>query len=205
MTEPTKKTLRESLAETKPRDLIYPGVVLLFVIIVLVLFSLSTKFITNNINKAFSGDAGGESRTLNMDNYILVAKKLGIEVDRNKSVSTAVEPSPLLAITTTATTTATTTMTDVRKEDLTLEILNSTTKSGVASALSKKLTAAGYSPAALGNQKKLLPNTTILIKESKASFGPAILEEVKKVYGGATATTTTETADFDVTIVIGTK
>ncbi|MCK9344637.1 MAG: LytR C-terminal domain-containing protein [Candidatus Pacebacteria bacterium] len=203
MTETTPKTLKERLSEIKPKDLLYPGIILLFIIIVVIIFFLVTRFITNNINKAFSGDTGGESRTLNIDNYNLVAKKLGISITPVKSEITNEVTNATTTQETNGSAQATTTTLD--KKTLTLQILNSTTKKGVAGTLAKTLEGAGFAKATTGNQSKLIPVTTIYLKESVASFGPELLEEVKKSYSSAVATTTQETKAFDISIVIGTK
>lgn len=198
MTQITKQSLREKISEIKARDLIYPGIILFFSIIVLVLFSLATQFIANNLNKAFSGSIIGEIRTLNMENYILVAKKLGINTETKKVVGDTT-PSPATS------TPEEVTQPSLDKKELSLQVLNSTKKSGLAGSLAKTLEEAGWSKATTGNQNKLIPTTTVLIKESLTSFGPEILEEVKKIYPSATATTTAETAEFDIVIIIGTK
>lgn len=196
---PFIKNLRNSISGVKPRDLVYPGIIFLFIILVVILFFLVTQFIAKNINNAFSGDVSGESSSLNMTNYTLVTKKLGISTEVQKE-SAPPAPTPTEAPTTTAPEVEV-----LDKQTLTLNILNSSTKSGVATTLSKALEAAGFAKATTGNEKTKYATTTILIKESKASFGPALLEEVKKIYPGAVATTTADTASFDAVIIIGTK
>lgn len=182
MSQPTPtKTFRERISEITPSDLIYPGIIFIFAIIITIIFFLSTKFLGKNINDAFLGDTGSDMAPLNMANYTLVAKKLGI----------------------TTATTQTTTAATSNKSNLTINIINATSKKGVAATLATALESAGFTTPTTSNQSKLSPTTTIAIKTSKASFGPAILEEVKKLYTTATATTTEETAQFDVTITIG--
>ena len=46
----------ESLKAMKPRDFVYPSITLVFLIVVTVVFFVSTQSITNNINKAFQDD-----------------------------------------------------------------------------------------------------------------------------------------------------
>lgn len=189
--------LRTGISGIKPKDLIYPGIILALIIIVAILFFLVAGFISKNINNAFSGDMGGESSSLNMANYNLVAGKLGISTETQKGATVIPDEKETTATAETAPA--------VDKSELTINILNSTTKSGIATTLSKALQTAGFAKATTGNEKKTYANTTIFIKESRASFGPALLEEVKKTYPGAVATTTADTAPFDATIIIGSK
>ncbi|MFA5997406.1 MAG: LytR C-terminal domain-containing protein [Candidatus Paceibacterota bacterium] len=198
MTSSTK-TLRERISEVTPGDLIYPGIGLIFFIIVIIIFFASTQFLSKNINNAFTGDTGTNSSLLDMTNYNLVARKLGIEAG-TQSEAVTVSPTSSAVNTESATTTQ-----DTEKSTLSIKILNSSTQKGVAGKLATALEDAGYAKATTGNQSKKTSTTTITIKESASSFGPSILEEVKKLYPEAIAATTTETADSDVTIVIGGK
>lgn len=198
---PFIKKIRDSVSEVNPKDLIYPGIVFLFAIIVGVIFILATGFIAKSIDTAFSGDTGEGSSSLNMENYTLVAKKLGISVEAKKEA-----PTTPVATTTPAEQPATTTTTQVLdKKAFTLNILNSTGKGGLAGTLATSLESAGFAKAKTGNEKTLYATTTVAIKESKSALGPSLLEIIRKTYPDAVSTTSTETASFDVIITIGTK
>ena len=197
---PFIKKIRDSVSGLKPKDLIYPGIVLLFAIIVGVIFILATGFIAKNIDTAFSGDTGEDSSSLNMENYTLVAKKLGISTEIRKeatsvSVETSVPSEPR----------ATSTTQVLDKKVLTLSILNSTSKSGIAGALATSLELAGFAKAKTGNEKTLYATTTVAIKESMSALGSSVIEIVKKTYPEAVSTISPETALFDVIITIGTR
>lgn len=197
---PFIKKIRDSVSEVKPKDLIYPGILLLFAITVGIIFILATGFITKSIDTAFSGDTGEGSSSLNMENYTLVTKKLGISAEIKKGalvtpVSTAVISESK----------ATTTTQVLDKKSFTLNILNSTTKSGTAGTLAASLEAAGFVKAKTGNEKTPYATTTVAIKESKKALGSSLLEEVRKTYPDAVSTTSQETALFDVIITIGAK
>ena len=197
---PFIKKIRDSVSGLKPKDLIYPGIVLLFAIIVGVIFILATGFIAKNIDTAFSGDTGEDSSSLNMENYTLVAKKLGISTEIRKeatsvSVETSVPSEPR----------ATSTTQVLDKKVLTLSILNSTSKSGIAGALATSLELAGFAKAKTGNEKTLYATTTVAIKESMSALGSSVIEIVKKTYREAVSTISPETALFDVIITIGAK
>lgn len=190
------QNLREKMSGLAPRDLIYPGVAFVFFVFVLILFFFSTRFLGKSINSAFLEDMTTDTSSLNIENYTLVAKKLGVNADKKQEVSPSQTETPLVA-------------SDIPevadKSSLSFKILNASGKSGAAGALATKLEAAGYGEATIGNQSKSIAITTIHIKESNFSFGPSILEEVIKTYPKATMATTTDDAEYDVTITIGAK
>lgn len=197
---PFIKKISDSVSEVNPKDLIYPGIVFLFVIIVGVIFVIATGFIAKSIDTAFSGDTGEGSTSLNMENYTLVAKKLGISTEIKKE-ATVVQ----VATAVPTETPATTTTQILDKKAFTLNILNSTGKSGLAGTLATSLESAGFVKAKTGNEKTLYATTTVAIKESKSALSASLLEEVRKIYPDAVSTTSPETASFDVIITIGTK
>lgn len=190
---PSIKNLRDTISKLNPRDMVYPGIVLFLIIIVGILFSLSTKFIATNINSAFSGDAGAETSSLNMANYAIVAKKLGFSTEAGTSTppvenTVAIEASSTQAL-------------DLKS--LTIAVLNSTAKTGIATTLARSLEASGFVKATTGNEKKVYATTTIVVKETKKEYTTALLDAVRKTYPNAIATTTT-TGTVDATIIIGT-
>src|SRR3989304_684890 len=142
MSQLTKK-IRASISGVSPRDLIYPGIVLFFFIIVGILFFLATQFIAKNINNAFLGDTETEP------NNTLVANKLGISaIPQKNTIST---PSAVSSTTTKKTSvTQVSNVSDINS--LTINILNSTTKKGVASALAQSLESLGYARATTGKK-----------------------------------------------------
>ena len=194
--EKTKKGLRE----IKPKDLLYPGILSIFTALVLILFSLATGFISNNLNIAFSGDSSNDSKSLDLNNYNLVIKKLGINIYVKEEtsatqVATPASPQPL----------ATTTPQILDKKAFTLNILNGTTNVGVASSLATLLESNGFAKAKTGNDKTISATTSVAIKEGKSSVGPSLLEIVRKTYPNAISTISPDTALFDVIITIGAK
>lgn len=196
------KKVRALFSEIGPRDLIYPGIVFFFFVIVGVLFFLVTQFITKSINDAFLDETKSTAVSLNVPNYNLVAHKLKIPITGQKSISN-IPSAPLSAATEKTITGSPSQNPDLKA--LTINILNSTPKKGVAGTLAQSLESIGYAKAVTGNEKKLYTTTTILIKGDKASYGPAILEEIKKVYPDAILTAAPTTSSFDVTVIIGTN
>ncbi|HAT68627.1 MAG: hypothetical protein A2481_02220 [Candidatus Yonathbacteria bacterium RIFOXYC2_FULL_47_9] len=198
----------ESLKKVRPKDLVYSGILVFFMIIVGVLFFISTRFISQNINKVFSYEGAESIQVLDLPHYMLVAKKLGITTNTtpgNTEVPVAITPSrEAPEIPTLPTETSETTAT-LNKQTLTIEVRNSTTKKGVAGILAKSLKEAGFSAPTTRNENTPYIKTTILVKESKYDYAALLLEEVIKSYPGAIAATTTESAPFDATIIIGTE
>ncbi len=173
-------------------------------VIVGVLFFLSTRFISQNINKVFSSEGTESVQVLNLERYQLIAKKLGITVStvsENTSTSTAAIPTPEVPVV--LATAGAPTATTLDKQALTITVLNSTAKKGVASTLAKSLESAGFATPTTGNEGTPYPTTTILIKESKYDYAPLILAEVTKTYPDATTATTSDGASFDAVIIIG--
>lgn len=189
----------ESLKKIRPKDLIYSGILTLFIITVVIIFFISTRFISQNINRVFSSEGGESVQALDLTRYMLTTKKLGIAVNISSENSGAPETIPLPLVS--APTIPTKTVPD--KQALTIEVRNSTAKKGVAGSLASLLKEAGFSAPSIGNEKTLYPKTTILVKESKYDYAPLLLETVLRSYPGAFATTTPESALFDASIVIG--
>lgn len=73
-----KTSFIASLKEIRPRDLIYPGIVVLFLILVAVLFIIASRFISANINKILITTEVVPDQAINLDHYYLTAKKLRI-------------------------------------------------------------------------------------------------------------------------------
>ncbi len=193
----------ESVKKMKSRDFIYPGVLIFFLIIVTVIFILATRFISENINNVFSFEESDKAVTLDIERYKWVAKKLNIVVNTQGEEVTTPETSTDVDISPTTTTEASTSTVSLDKSAITIMVINSTQKSGLAGELAKQLNAVGFSTPKTGTEKELYSTTTIFIKKSKYDYATLLLEAVLKSYAFAIATTTPETADFDATIIIG--
>ena len=92
---------------------------------------------------------------------------------------------------------------ELDKKSITINILNSTAKKGVASTLAKTLEDAGFSKAETGNEKKSYDLTTIIVSDAKKEYAPLVLEVVSKSYPKAVTETATGETKFDVMIIIG--
>lgn len=197
----------QALKNTKPLDLVYPGVLILFLGLVAVVFFFTIRFISKNINKAFSPEEGGVSQALNIERYKITAQKLNLPVNILQNEAVAPEPSVETAVldtasATQATSTPATMVLD--KSAITITVKNSTSKKGIASTLAKTLEDSGFQKPQTGNEPTLYATTTILLKESKKGYGELLLETVQKTYPDTIVVTGSEDSSFDATIVIGT-
>lgn len=195
--DPKNTNITKVLEKRNPIDFVYLGTILLLLIITLITFFYSTNFIIQNVNKIFYPGEGGNSQALDMTRYSLVEKKLNLPVN---TVSTDTTINTQAEKQVTPNNPATTPMLD--KKSITLNILNSTKKVGVASVLAKALESAGFSKATTGNETKVYTQTTILIKDSKKDFTPLVEDVVKKSYPNAITATNPESSKFDVVIII---
>ena len=84
------------LKAMKLRDFIYVSISIMFLIAVGVLFFFSMQFISSNINKVFTIEDDSDTSALNITQYSLVAKKLGIPPNASK------QPEPLKTVTPTS-------------------------------------------------------------------------------------------------------
>lgn len=200
MTTKENISIIESLRNIKSRDLIYPGLFLLFFIFVIIVFFFAMQFISKNINKAFSPEESAPSQALDIEKYKLVTKKLNVSVAPLDSV--VAMPTEIPTTEALATNTPTTTL---NKKDITIIVKNSTSKKGVATTLAKALEDAGFATPKTGNEQKLYSTTTILLKESRNIYQSILLEAVRKTYPDAITATTPETNVTDATVIIGTR
>lgn len=197
----------QSLKNIKPLDLVYPGALILFFVFVAIIFFFTIRFISKNINKAFSPEESGPSQALNIERYKLTAQKLNLPMNTLQSEATAPAPSAETAVLDTASATqATSTPSSIvlDKSAIAITVKNSTSKKGIAAVLAKTLEDSGFKKPQTGNEPTLYATTTILLKESKKEYGTLLLDAVRETYPDAVATTSPESSPSDATIIIGT-
>ncbi len=183
----------------KRADFVYLGVILLFLIITIFLFFLSTSFIINNVNKIFLQNEDGLVQSLDKDKYLLIEKRLNLP----KNIPG--ENPIVIPVTPDITTPQIEEVLVFDKKSVIINILNSTKKAGAASLLSKKLESDGFSKASTGDSTEVYETTTIFIKNSKKEFLTDVQNIVKKIYPAVITELAGEDSDFDVTIIIGNK
>lgn len=190
------------------KKLVYPAISILFVSVALLLFGKTAFFISANINKAFTTDeAAIESELLRVDiqNYLLVAKKLNIPVPpppTPQEIPPPQETSPE----------ETPTPPPPPPEDkaaLHIQVVNSTPTAGLAGGLRDLLEGAEFTVVRVGNFSPPHALTVIQIKESTRSSFPLSLEEIRGLvsqeYELGGDETLEESSEYDVVIIIGNK
>lgn len=194
-----KTSIQESFKKLKAQDFIFPGIIIVFAGITLVVFLAASAFISKNINKIFIPDDTSRTQALNLEQYKLIAKKLGITVLTPVETGVPQVSTPAQSVATTMPVS-----TSAEKRALNITIKNSTTKKDVASQLAKALESAGYAKATTGDMPTLYATTTVVLNTTKAVFGTELLLVVRKSYPDAVISTTTSTGSADATIIIGT-
>ena len=193
----------------KLKKAVYPGILMVYLIILAVILILTAKFLSAQINRIFESndiDSGRvESRTLDLDNYRLLAQRLGLSFDESsKTEVPEISESSPQPIATSSEMTATSTPAPVsaaapepvatstpepepepavakeppKETELSIYVINSTKKTGLAAGLKKDLEGAGLPVAGTGNQVKKEPITLLKIKPSVVSTK---LETVKRI------------------------
>lgn len=193
-------------------DLIYLGVIFIFLIIIIILFFNSTSFIVKNVNKVFSQTNEVNSHALNMGGYALVEKKLKLPVNNTSNDVTIINTEqaivPMDAQATAATTPVAPIVPEVIKpvldnKTLTISVLNGARKAGVAGAMVADLEAAGFAKGTAGDSKTIYPITTIMIKDTKKEYTKALEDAVKKNHPKAVTKVNPEKSEFDVIVIVG--
>lgn len=208
-------------------SIIYALVFVLYFAIAILIFIYSTKFLGSTINAALStpqNDAiEAKYGQLDLANYALVAKKIGLTAPNisQESALPALTPeiipvtapenipstTPEITTTTPEIVLPTTPAPIVSEIKPRIIITNSTLRSGLAASLKSKLQGAGFEILSTGNVRPSVVNTIIKIKASMASDS-AYLAEIKKIVSGEydfVIQTLDENANHEVEIIIGNK
>lgn len=194
--EPFFKKIAEKLKVVRKEDYLYFSVLAVFFLLVLYVFSVSSSFLTANINKVFSSNESKTVHALDMEQYSLVAKKLRFSVQTPEAINS----------TSTASSTPQTQESEDKpfdKQSLVIKVLNATAKKGLASNLAELLSKDGFIVTKTGNEEKDYATTTIYLLESKSAYRASLLETVRKSYPAVIATTTDKNGGYDAVIIIG--
>lgn len=142
-----------------------------------------------------------EIQILDINNYNLVSKKLNltsqidiVKIEENNIIEDTLQIEEIKEE-----------INPLDKKILTLNILNGARKAGVASLLSSNLEKDGFPKAITGDNPKIYPVTTMLIKESKKDYTQIISESIKKYYPSLIISSNPEASEFDVIIIVGKK
>jgi hypothetical protein len=187
-------TIKEHFKKIRKEDYFYFTIIVIFFIAVFFAFLSTVSFLSRNINKVFSTDTSTSVRTLDMDRYTLVAKKLNFVIpvfDKSGALTTPTPPSV-----------ATTTQ-PIDKQSLIIKVLNGTKKKGLAASLSESLVADGFIVIKTGNEEELYATTTLFLLDTKKAYEALLMETLMKTYPDAISTTTDKNSGYDAIIIIG--
>lgn len=198
----TINNIKEIFKKLKSEDYIYIGIIIFFLIAMIIVFSMTVKFISKNINKVFYSENNNEVGGLNMEQYLLMAKKLNINITNTNTENTPAQATAILPL---ISTTTTSTTISLDKQSLLIKILNGTTNKGVATTLAKSITDEGFTVLKTGNEKSDYATTTLIMQENKSAYTEILLRALRKSYPQAIATTTNKVNAFDAIIIIGNK
>ncbi|MEK7097334.1 MAG: LytR C-terminal domain-containing protein [Patescibacteria group bacterium] len=188
--------------EIKFKKIIYPLILLIVFSSTLLIFIFSTRFLLTVIKSIFEVDdkeLQSHIVKLDVDNALLIAEKLGVEIaapaETQKAVEEAVENAEI----------ATTTVEiKLDKADLKIAVFNATKKSGLASDLKKELENNGFAVDKIGNFPSEEKNI-FKIKESKKIFREEIEKIIENEYPETTTENLAEDEEYDIIILIGYK
>lgn len=178
-------------------DYVYLSVIITIITIITIIFFHSTSFLVKNINKIFISNDTGSAESLDINRYSLIEKKLNLPKNNqvNPVLNTEIEqatPKNESAI-----------EYEGDKKNIKINIINTTTKVGIASVLSKELETSGFSKSTTESNKILSLSTIIYIKDGQKEYRDSIINIVKKSYPKAIVKTNPENSTYDVIIKIG--
>lgn len=180
----------------RKEDYAYLSVLVIFVIVVGIVFSMTVTFLSSNINKVFSSDKAEIIRALDTEQYAFVTKKLNLSVPVFNEDGTIESSAPIANV-------ATTTPEVLDIQSLVIKVLNGTKKKGAAGTLSEALEADGFTVIKTGNEEEPYATTTLFLLDIKKSYENILMASLKKSYPSAIATTTDKNSGYDVIIIIG--
>lgn len=207
-----KPPLLESIRAIRPKNLLYPGIVIAFATVTLVLFIMATRFLSMAINRAVATPDEQEIQAqlthLDLASYVLVGKKLNLAIDQDKTsqtpsvgqTSTSTENMPVIPTISAHTT--------ITKQNATIAIFNSTKKGGVAGTLRDDLVKKGFTVKKIGNSFPEETQTVVAIKD-RVQGNPELIEEIIAIVGNrfspADPQLLDDTNPYDIIITIGTR
>jgi cell fate (sporulation/competence/biofilm development) regulator YlbF (YheA/YmcA/DUF963 family) len=203
--------LNKTIQKIPFAKMIYPVITLFFAIIVLFLFSKTIIFLTGNIDKVFaiSNSSSQEGVTrFDLLNYQLIERRFGW-TDLS-ATTTAAQTTINIPIATAASSTKNTdtSLAATEKASLNIRIFNGPEKSENGSALQDSLNQAGFIGTRTDSHQLILKNTIVQFKTTNGKLTKYI-DEIKKIvakkYTAQIGTDLPDSADYDVSILIGKK
>lgn len=194
------------------KKLLYPGIFLVYAVALGLVFFYFTGFITKNLNLAFAPAANQaaleKSVQLDLANYSLLAAKLRLEKPITAIITPAASEQPATTEATPAkATSAETAPAEIDKTSWKIAVINSTARAGLAGELKKRLEAAGYKVAKIGNQTPAESGTIIKLRTGLNASTPVLLEinQIISEKYSATISDLTAASGYDIEIIIGNR
>jgi hypothetical protein len=207
-------------------DVFYYGLFIVYAIIIILVFIYSIKFLAKTINTAFSSpqntDMEAKYGQLHLDEYAIVAAKLGLAAAPGQSQLPATPVNLPTEMATTSEIIATTSDLALSSEPSTstelvavmvpetkpqIAVINSTLTSGLAGELKAQLQTAGFSVPGLNSSQPSEPQTIIKVKDSVNQDGQ-YFSEIKKIVSSKydfKIDTLDNVSKYDIEIIIGDK
>ncbi len=218
-------SLKKKLLKLRFKDIIYPTILTLFIIITGIAFAFSAKFLSTNLNKIIILDAKSielQLPAVHLNKFYIIAQKLGINVVTTEAPSTEIT-TPEIASTTeketvpqtevppaeiSTTTEATTTPTEIvvptlDTSSLKISILNGTNIKGLAATLKTELEKDDFVVEKIGNSTKNIKDTVIQIKPGKKEYLSLLKQAIPVKYVLGPDETLGENNAYDAIIIIG--
>lgn len=199
--------LKDFFKKTPLSKFVYPILLLLCAIGIIVVFILSTRFLTQEINRVFTLNTVDNSFSIDLANYKRVAHKLGLPEEITgtpASLPETASSTPITIENISASSTAAVSIPALDTSAITIAVYNATSASGLASKTKDKLIAAGFSVAKTGNANAQTTNT-ITLKESALKYLSLLREALGTSFTNATVITASMNAPYDAIITIGEK
>lgn len=206
----------ENLQKLPFTKMIYPAITLIFVIIVLVLFSKTTVFLTDNINKVFLDNNTSLKKEIpqfDMANYELIRKRFGwpelvAETAVEAPIVKIVSSTPIASSSTKEIAAANTDNQEIiaEKKNIIIKIFNGPENGLAAETLQNKLNQANFSNTKIDGHQLVLKTTIVQFKASKESvqkYKDEISKLISEKYTIQTGSDLPENVDYDVSILIG--
>lgn len=199
--EKFKEQFRAKFQDIKLTQVIYGAISFVLIVITVVLFTLSTRNISQLLNDAIdSNDTSSGTLTLDMEDLDLVAHKLNI----TQTTGTTTAPvTPIQTPVVSAEATTTSAEPALNKNTLRISIQNSTKTPGLAAKMRTLLEKNGFSVSSTGNTNPEETGVVLKIKPSKEAYRAPLRDALANTYQVTEVRELSESDANDAIIIIG--
>ncbi len=203
--------LKEKLQSMTLSQTAYPVLSAIFLVLIVVLFTIAARTISTLINDTVKENVPGTNPfSVDQENFLIVAHKLGINTKTEtetgtqsaaQATTTANTPQPQEKLP--IATTAPSTIVLIPKE-INVAIYNGTTVRGGALRLKTLIAQAGFNVVHIGNAKTLVGVTILQMKKSKGAYQSLLTNALGNNYTPKEITQEIpENGEYDVIIILG--